>query len=115
MMQRIVRIIQMTDLKAYSSALTMAEVLVMPLRQGDQRLVRAYKEILSFSGAYTLSPVTADIGAEAADLRARYRLRTPDALHVATAIATYCEAMLTNDSDMKRINELSILLLDDLE
>ena len=38
-MRKIIRIIDKTDLVAYSSVPTLAEVLVMPLRQADQRLV----------------------------------------------------------------------------
>jgi predicted nucleic acid-binding protein len=51
----------------------------------------------------------------AAELRARYNLRTPDALHIACAIDTGCDAFLTNDTGIKRVNEIRILVLDDLE
>jgi len=115
MMRKIVRTIDETDLVAYSSVLTLAEVLVMPFREGDQRLIRAYQEILIAGDDYELVAVTPEIAVTAAETRARYGLGTPDSLHVATAIATHFDAMLTNDSDMKRISELSILMLDDLE
>ena len=114
MMREIVGIVDQTDLLAFSSVLTLAEVLVLPLRQGDQQLVQAYQEILVASDDYELVVVTPEIAVTAADIRARYGLGTPDSIHVATAIATHCDAMLTNDSDMKRIKELSVLLLDDL-
>ncbi|MCY3867486.1 MAG: PIN domain-containing protein [Chloroflexi bacterium] len=113
-MREIVGIVDQTDLLAFSSVLTLAEVLVWPLRQGDQQLVQAYQEILVAGDDYELVVVTPEIAVTAADIRARYGLGTPDSLHVATAIATHCDAMLTNDSDMKRIKELSVLLLDDL-
>ena len=114
-MFQVVRIIDTTALEAYSSVLTLAEVLVMPLREGDQRLVNAYQDILIASGDYELVTVTAEIATVAADLRARYGLNTPDSIHVATAIVSNCDAMLTNDRDMKRVQELSILILDELE
>ena len=113
-MREIVGIVDQTDLLAFSSVLTLAEVLVLPLRQGDQQLVQAYQEILVAGDDYELVVVTPEIAVTAADIRARYGLGTPDSLHVATAIATHCDTMLTNDSDMKRIKELSVLLLDDL-
>lgn len=114
-MRTIVSIIEITDLVAYSSVLTLAEVLVLPLRKGDLGLVQAYKEILLAGDDYELIAVTPEIAVTAAEIRARYGLGTPDALHVASAVATHCDALLTNDSDMKRIQELSILLLDDFE
>ena len=64
---------------------------------------------------YELVAVTPEIAVTAAEIRARYGLGTPDSLHVASPIPTQCDAMLTNDKDMKRTKELSILLLDNLE
>jgi predicted nucleic acid-binding protein len=48
-------------------------------------------------------------------LRARYNLRTPDALHVATRIDATCDAFLTNDAGIKRVIEIAVLVLDELE
>ena len=62
-----------------------------------------------------LIPVTLPIAESAADLRARYNLRTPDALHVASALSSGCDAFLTNDAGLKRVQELPILVLDELE
>lgn len=59
--------------------------------------------------------VTSTIAENAARLRAKYNLRTPDALHVATALQTNCNAFLTNDLGLKRVNEIVVLVLDDLE
>jgi predicted nucleic acid-binding protein len=50
----------------------------------------------------------------AAELRARYHLRTPDALQVATALLSDCQAFLTNDKDLSRIIEIQVLVLETL-
>ncbi len=50
----------------------------------------------------------------AAELRARFRLRTPDALQLATAIETGCGAFLTNDHASRRVTDIRVLILDDL-
>ncbi len=113
-MLQVVSIAKTADLKVITSVLALAEVLVLPFRQDSQRLLQAYQNMLLYEDAFALNPVTADICILAAEMRARYRLRTPDALHVATAILSHCEAMLTNDKDMTRITELSVLLLDEL-
>jgi predicted nucleic acid-binding protein len=60
-------------------------------------------------------PIDAVVADMAASLRAKYSLRTPDALQVGTAIVNRCEALLTNDNGLKRVSELSILVLDELE
>jgi predicted nucleic acid-binding protein len=38
-----------------------------------------------------------------------------DALQVATALNSSCEAFLTNDSNLKRVTQLRVLVLDELE
>lgn len=50
----------------------------------------------------------------AAELRARYMLRTPDAIQVAASLHAGCEAFLTNDADLRRVTELRIVLVSDL-
>ena len=55
-----------------------------------------------------------DIGKLAAQMRARYNLSLTDALQIATAIQSGCDAFLTNDLQLKRVNELSILVVTEL-
>jgi predicted nucleic acid-binding protein len=47
----------------------------------------------------------------AADLRARYNIRSLDALVVATALAGGFQALLTNDRQLRRITEMQALLV----
>jgi predicted nucleic acid-binding protein len=51
----------------------------------------------------------------AADLRARYGLKTPDALQIGCALESGCDAFLCNDLALKRVTELRVLALDELE
>jgi len=60
-------------------------------------------------------PVSVTIAEQAARLRAQYRLRTPDAIHIATAMIAGCDAFLTNDRDLKRVQAIRVLILDELE
>jgi predicted nucleic acid-binding protein len=75
--------------------------------------VRNYRQILVTT--IHLFDVNRSIAERATDLRARYNLRTPDALHVATALISSCDAILTNDNGMKRVREIRVLVLDDLQ
>ncbi|MCC5664290.1 hypothetical protein LC653_10260 [Nostoc sp. CHAB 5784] len=45
----------------------------------------------------------------------RYNLQLPDALQVAAAIIAGCEAFLTNDAALKRVTELRVLVVCELE
>ncbi|MBW4523229.1 MAG: PIN domain-containing protein [Scytolyngbya sp. HA4215-MV1] len=44
----------------------------------------------------------------------QYNLKLPDALQIATARVTGCQAFLTNDTALKRVGELRILVLSEL-
>ena len=51
----------------------------------------------------------------AAQLRATYGLRTPDALHLGSAITSGCQVFLTNDADFKRVTEVRVVLLSEVQ
>lgn len=96
-----------------SSDLTLMETLVGPLRSGDTALANTYEQL--FQQAQTrLLPITQHILREAAHLRATTKLKTPDALHLATAQQTGCALFVTNDAGFRGVASLPIVILDDL-
>jgi len=94
------------------STITLAEVLSGPLRTGNEMLAAQYREALTGAPGWRVISVDADIAVSAARLRGRYKLRLPDAIQVATAIATGAQALLTNDKALARIKEIEILGLE---
>ncbi len=98
----------------YSSAVTLTEVLTKPKELRDTIIEQEYRSLLLASRNFTLVVVDALVAEHAAELRARHRLRTPDALQVAAALSAGCEAFLTNDRSLRRVSELRVLVLDDL-
>lgn len=76
------------------SGLTKMECLVKPIRTANLTLQRQYEQNL---GTYNLLPVTETVFLLAAQLRARFGLKTPDALHLACAQYHGCDALWTND------------------
>ena len=76
------------------SPLVRMECLVKPLRDGDVVLQRRYERL---AGRFVLLPLEAAAFDQAAVLRARFGLRTPDALHLACAQLNDCTALWTND------------------
>jgi predicted nucleic acid-binding protein len=101
--------------QAVTSVITLTEVLVMPIRTGHVQYQQEYRDMLLNTVNITTQPVSALIAERAAQLRAQYNLRTPDALHLATALAAGCDAFLTNDLALKRVTEVRVLALDELE
>ena len=110
-------IIQRVDsgvLRGYSSVVTLTEVLVQPKRLGENSLENDYRQVLQYARNFTLLPIDSVIAEQAADLRSRYPIRTPDALQIAAILSVGCQAFLTNDKRLKHMIELKILVLDDL-
>lgn len=115
LMRQIIRRIDIGDFEACSSTVTLTEVLTQPLRLSNQTLADEYRDLLYKSRNFNLFEISTSIAETAAQLRADYRLRTPDALQVATALEAGCEAFLCNDKDLQRVTEIKVLALDDLE
>ena len=111
----IIQQIHKGSITAISSTLTIIEVLIHPIRQSNTHLINEYRDILENSKGFDLVSLQPTVAHIAADLRAKYNLKTPDAIHVASAIHMDCDAFLTNDEGIKRVTEIPILLLDELK
>ena len=81
------------------SPLVKCECLVGPFKQGNLILRASYLAFFDRLGSLTL-PEAVYLGA--AELRARFGLKTPDALHLACAQHHRCEALWTNDDRLAR-------------
>jgi predicted nucleic acid-binding protein len=101
------------DIQIISSELALLETLVAPLKNADSVLVTAYETLL-WSTEMQLIPITRAILREAAQLRAQINLKTPDAIHAATAIAHGCSIFLTNDNGFRRVSTLPLVVLSDI-
>ena len=102
-------------LSAVTSPITLLECLVLPFRSGSADLQRDFAELIVSGPGVTFIPLDAMIAQRGAELRARYNLSLADALQTAAALSAGCDAMLTNDVGLRRITELPILIVRDLE
>ena len=102
-------------IQVITSVITLTEVLVRPIQVGNQHYQQEYEEMLLNTEHIVTRSINPDIARQAAQMRATYHLRTPDALQIATAVQTDCQAFLTNDFALRRVNEIPILVLDELE
>jgi len=73
----------------------------MPLRTKDNALIKLYE---SFFAAQTLLEMPVEIFDKAAKHRADFpSLKTPDALHLATAQYYNCDEFWTNDNRLDKV------------
>lgn len=101
-------------LKAVTSVISLIEVLVHPLKHGDERLASQYHDALLSHPHLTTLPVNYSIAQLAAELRAEQNLKTPDALQLATALKANAHCLLTNDRDFGDTAGIEIVTLREL-
>ena len=100
-------------LPACTSALTLLEILVLPLRYGRVDIADRYDRILSYGRGLSLCNIEASVLREAARLRAVYQVKTPDAIQIGSALVNRCRYFVTNDRRLPQIHDIDILQLED--
>jgi predicted nucleic acid-binding protein len=97
-----------------TSTITMTEVLVQPYRALDEQRVDEFFGLLStYPNLEWIAP-DLQIADRAAQIRARHRLKTPDALQAATAVHARVSGLITNDPVFERVEEFDTLVLEQL-
>ena len=100
-------------LEGATSGLTLLEVLVAPYRADNFSLAERYEALLTRSRGLRLVDLDRPVLKTAALLQARVRLKPPDAIQIAAALAARCAAFLTNDRKIPAMPGLRILQLRD--
>ena len=85
---------------------TIAEVLTGPLNAGAEALAKRYRAALE---SWQVVDLTADIAESAARLRASLKLKLPDAVQAASAIAINADALVTHDRDFSKLTALKVV------
>lgn len=102
-------------IQALTSEVTLSEVLVKPIADGDVIKIQAYHRSMRNGNTFTVVPVDRSILIEAATVRANSNLKLPDAIHLATAILHGCTHFVTNDQHFKNYQSVKVLLLQELQ
>ena len=74
----------------------------MPLRESNPALLQQFDKFFS-QPEVVVTPLDARVFNLATELRAQYRLKTPDALHLAAAISSDCDAFWSNDERLAKV------------
>jgi predicted nucleic acid-binding protein len=112
LVKEVVDAFQSGSIRAFSSVITLAEVLPKPIQKGHEELAARFNEFLRRGRNFTLVEISAEIAEKAGRLRGEYPvLRALDALQLATALEMHVDAFLTNDTKLKRVEEINVLIL----
>lgn len=87
------------------------EILTGPKKEGLYSLAMSYKNKLLNFPNLSINSLNENIITIASDMRAKYNLKTPDAIHIATAIDAGASKFYTNDKSLKKVKEIKIQTL----
>jgi predicted nucleic acid-binding protein len=114
LVKQVVELMNENRIQAFTSVLTLSEVLPKPVETGNDELVEKFKTYLKNGPNLTLLPIGEAIGETAGVLRGKYPyLKTVDAVQIAVALDAEADAFLTNDKKLSGIKEIKIIVLSD--
>ena len=93
----------------------MGEILTGVKKAGNRELLLRYRDVLTRFPGLALIDADMRVMETMADLRARYGIATPDAIHIATTLVCGARAFVTNDLRLRKVEELDIIILADWE
>jgi predicted nucleic acid-binding protein len=102
------------DIIGVVSAVTLAECLVFPIKRGLTDLEQAFEDVVN-SERVEFITTDREIAKLTAIIRAKYNFQLPDSIQIATAIASNCDAFLTNDVALKKVTEIRAIVVSKLE
>jgi predicted nucleic acid-binding protein len=95
------------------SELLLLETLIKPVQQKDTVLEKSFRQLLA-SREFQLLPITSQVLEQAVSLRASLGIKTPDAIHAATALLANSDLFVTNDKVFHRVPKLNVVVLKDV-
>jgi len=106
--------IEAGERKGVTSTITLMEIIVKPLALGQIDVARKYEALLANFPNLEIIDLDRDVIRLAAQLRAEYRIRPPDALQAAACLQHGAQAFITNDDLLKRLQDkIAVLVLED--
>jgi predicted nucleic acid-binding protein len=100
--------------RGIASELTLLELTVRPLQLGRQDVADDYEVLLGYFPNLELQPISREVLMEAAGIRARHRLRAPDAIQIATGVKYGATLAVTNDDAWRNLSLMETIVLSDL-
>lgn len=107
--QRMAQLLAAGDQIAISD-LTRLECRVGLLKRQDLVALAAFDRFFA-RPELRIVPLTSSVFDEAAQLRADFGFKTPDALHLAAAMEAKCDRFLTNDAQLGRCSRITVEFL----
>jgi len=107
----LIKSILQNEFETHTSYITLTEILPPLVKRGDRDIISGTIEFIRDKGGVHLSSANEEICLQAGFLRGELGMKTPDALHVATALNQDCSLFLTNDAGIRVPKNMQRVLL----
>ncbi len=98
----------------YTSVITDAEFLVVPLRLNDINAIKSYHELINDLSIYKVN-INEQIAKRAALIRATHKgIKLGDSLQLGACIEYGCDVFLTNDGQLRQVKEVNVVYIGEL-
>lgn len=112
--KQVVDAFQSETATAFTSVITLTEVLSKPMKDRNDELAEKFADFLEHGKNIGLIEISSEVPKRAGKLRGTHQtLRTVDAIQVAAAIEVGADAFITNDKSLKQVNEIKVVVLAD--
>jgi|SRR3989344_2895228 len=99
------------DQQIIASPLLVTELLAGPIKDRVSHLITIYSDLPQIIASLKFVSFDVEVAKIAAGLRAKYRLPTPDCIHLATAIHAKCVSYYTNDKNLQVVKKITVTLI----
>lgn len=96
--------IRQKKIEGFISVMTIAEIISIYRRLGEEETLVAKAGIESLIGEERIVPVTKDLAEAAGGIKAEYKMSLGDAFIIATAVSIGCECLMTLDPEIKQVD-----------
>lgn len=112
--EKLFKNIQNGQIEAVFSVIGLIELQTGVKRRNRYDLAFSYRTLLGTFPNLSITGINEQVVEISSDLRARYGISTPDAIHIATAIDFGANTFITNDKTLKKVKGIDVVLIDDL-
>ncbi|MEX0617249.1 MAG: PIN domain-containing protein [Candidatus Woykebacteria bacterium] len=110
--KEIFRLIKEKHKETYTSVISLLEASVKLFDLGQKEKIEEYLNFISGHGLIQILDINKSVSIKAAEIRSKYRFKTPDSIQLAAAILARATLFITADRDfVKKAENLEILVI----
>lgn len=106
--------IERGTLRAVTTVITLSEILAKPLAEKNVELADEYKNVLNSFPHLKMIEINQHVATLAASLKAKYKIKLPDALQISGGLFAGAGLFISNDKKLKKVRELKVITLDQI-